>query len=508
MVSNPEVPVDTPSSPPQTNTDPEDIAVPRPPPITTVPEEVLSYVVRDAAVVDPKMRGVVGTVNRYFNNLANDTPSLWSYVHVMSPVPEVTKSLKKSRNAPLHLDFSVAPRYSHEEGLQRLQAFAAELTTCDYNRLQSFQAVTTEPIWSRFAIDLLRTAISPLAQLKAVDIGLTNSFSPSLVLDGFPILGNLTELSVHWIQFQEDTLPTFPRLLKLKVEGSMTTRIQTTFNIIGTMTSLQCLSLQDIHDNSTPETIGPPALLPALTSIEAVRCGTEEISNLFGMITPTNLKSLVVEPWERMPSYERRSLRAAIQPHACGLREFHIVGGSIDNWAPLLSNFTSITHLRIDHSPITDADLTALCGPLEKRNCPNLTHLALYTISTVSSEALKKLVKARHDSGTPIHSLTLSNCGEGNFVDADMEEIDALVKNLSVGAVPDQEAVFEDQDNSMGNISSVDMSWSSADISSSCLMVAPDDWLVGSLSDRWMRMRSGRTIFPTFPNGVQPDPAE
>lgn len=472
--------------------------------ICDLPTELLSYIVHDARTDDPKIPTHMGAVNRRFNAFTKASPSLWDIININTPIEEVSRCIVNSKDKPLDVSLSVSPQYAPKKGLMRLEAFDNAFGPAALNRVRSFTAITTEVPWSRVAIEFLTKSTPHLSQLDAVSVGLENPYGdPSLVIHAPPIFSDLIDLSVHRVEFHENTFPVCPLLLKLKVERCMTDSYPSLLRVIGTMSSLQCLILRDIHGSSlSSDQWDPPMFLPHLTSLEIDLMGIAEIGIFCETIKPLNLKSLIISPWGTTThDTDPERLRMIIKLFASTLSELHIRNGLIDDWASLFSTLRALTHLHLISSAFTDVDLASLAGPSGIRGCPKLVHLAIDNIKTFSSGVLKTVIQDRHTSGPLFESLVVRDCYEEQFAETDVREISGLVHTFQLGWL-DVEGVYGDQDNSMANTSSADDS--TADISSSCLIYIPEDWLIGKFEDRWMRLRSGRYVFPVFPSDVSP----
>lgn len=451
-------------------------------------------IVLHAGRSDPKIPGVMGTVNRHFKALTNGNPWLWNTIHVLMPASEITRRIAKSNNLPLYLSLSLPPSRSLESGREKIDMCTQLFTTAQLDVLRSFSAVTTEPLWTAVGMDFLRNAVSTLPLLETVNIGLTNPYDGPLVIDAFPILGNILDLSVNWIQFPSHTLPPFPRLLRLKVEGCMTSSFPSLLVAISGMIALQCLSLVDIHDPNLPPSFWEePAILPYLTSLELKRVGVVETRQLLEFLAPIRLTSVYIWPWgQTARDADETELRTILELYGGAISELHLVNAFIDRWDRLFISIPDLTHLHIASCPITDSDLEVLSRPIETRPCRRLAHISMDKTAAVSTTAIKKLVQLRHRSGTPVDSVLLQDWDADQITDANLRQIARLVKSFKVSTM-DLQPVLNDQENSMGNTSSVDDSWS-ADLSAGDLDVIPTNWTEGDLGDRWRRLRFERRV--------------
>lgn len=460
--------------------------VPPAPLLSRLPIETFALIVSTGNCADIELLRALCLVNRRMRNVCEEAPTLWNFIHIDMMLSDVAKRIRLSKAAPLHLCLSLSPNVSQAAGETKLMSFAKLLSTAEFCRLRTYTAITIQPTWTTFALRLLRHYEANLANLRTVDIGLANPYrdAPQAVdMDALPIFGKVLNLSIHRVEFWIPSLPQFPRLLALTVTRCMTSLFEHLLQSLSDMRALQCLTLRDIPDSDLLPMDWDAAELPELTNIELQHVASRKTAALFTAIIPVNLRSLVIRPMERPDDYLfGADLSTVLQLHASRVRELQVVQGTVGSLTTVLSTFTALTHLRTVSCSLCDEDLMTV-------SCPTLTHIMFDNTLTVSTRAVRSLVESHAAIGSIIQSVILRGWFSSQVSNADVDHIQEIVRNVEVDVV-DLRAVLNDVDNSMGNDSSVDESWS-ADLEAD-----EADWMNRSLLGRWMELRSHLQVPP------------
>lgn len=354
--------------------------------------------------------------------------------------------LELKGNTNISLSLSLMHEYPENTGSTHITTFLENFKPRITPRLKSLTAVNRFASWTRLALSILttksaKTPKSSSPHLKSLDFGVGNT-SPRMVIEGFPALDSVCELTVRRVMMMPSTIPAFSRLEKLEVIGCMTA--WSTFLIkLPTISALRHLILTEQRFGSATFGSCPKVVaLPNLEILELRRVSVKELDSLIEGLQAGGLTALSFR-WPRgekggpTDNDEARLVRL-LNLSTC-IHQLEIEGCEVKDWPKVFRQVPNLLRLRIASCDVGDEDLRQLTKSIRPMYCRQLAELVVDNELACSSAIIRKIVESRNhppknNPAAPIHSVTLRGWDSAKVKAAD---IYAMKKKQKVEVVLD-----------------------------------------------------------------------